>query len=49
MMVEKAQPSIPEKLSPSNIMTGVLSELATHEEVAESQSSDKGESRMLQP
>lgn len=39
-MVEKAQPSIPEELSPSNIVTQVLSELTPQEEVVESKCGD---------
>lgn len=45
MMAEQARPSIREEKSPSNIAIGVLSELASQEEVAKSKSSGKRESK----
>lgn len=43
MSVEEAQPNICEELSPSNIVTWVLSELTSQEEIPESESGDREE------
>lgn len=43
-MVVETQPDVPEDQSPSNVVTGVLSELVPQEEVAELESSNKGKS-----
>lgn len=49
MIVEEDRPYILEEQSPSNVVAGVLSELASHWEVAELESSGEGGSMMLRP
>lgn len=46
-MAKEAQPSIPKELSPSNIVTRVLSQLEPQKEVVESESGGKGESNII--
>lgn len=49
MMVEEAQPSVPEELSPSHIMIGVLSERTPRVEVDEPESGVGKSLAVLQP